>query len=370
MGKQRRYILLIIISTFIFGACKKEVEPVLQAGKTVFTLKGFIDEQSLEAEAGKNSFYLFTSYDRDSNQNLRYKGNLKKTCIDCKESIEFIFHGGTSSSISDSILKPGKYPFYHQAIDTSISYRVVYRAHQTNQPISSFSWKFPDGSTSIDSTPVKVYTNPQTIQVVLLLKYNNNCQADVSLPVRINRAMSVNPIRFSYQFVQGTNRYVTFTPILSDTAVNGKFIWEFGDGSSTENYGLINHNYQDSGAYKVCVKTLYKGDTLSYCERIKTPDKKNCIASFSPNITVNTEIKRSNSIELRYTDANGNQFNSNDANQDLLSYFEVLGVQDYLKNEMNQSTKSLDIRFNCYLKGNTGIKKMQNFSGKIAVAIP
>ena len=81
MGKQRRYILLIIISTFIFGACKKEVEPVLQAGKTVFTLKGFIDEQSLEAEAGKNSFYLFTSYDRDSNQNLRCKANLKKTCI-------------------------------------------------------------------------------------------------------------------------------------------------------------------------------------------------------------------------------------------------------------------------------------------------
>jgi hypothetical protein len=364
-------IYLLISTLLVLVSCKKQAEPALISGSTVFKISGILSDETINVEAGKNSFYLFTSYEKSTTQSLKLKANLKKTCTDCKEAYEFIFHeGSNNNSPADSLLKLGKYSFYTNRTDTTITYKVAFKAEHFNQQISTYTWRFPDGSTSNDSTPVKTYIEAKNINVILLIKYANNCQADVSLPVRINKGMAVNPMRFNYTFVQGTNRYVSFVPVLSDTAVKGKFIWEFGDGSSSETFGGINHNYQDSGAFKVCLKTLYANDTLSYCQRIKTPDKKNCIANFNQNIDQTINISRENSIEIKYTNANGNVFSSTEANQDLLSYFEVLNIGDYLKNELNQSTKSLDIRFNCNLKGSSGLKKMQNFQGKIAVAIP
>jgi hypothetical protein len=371
MRKMKWTISFIALFFIMLTACKKQAEPLLVDGNIVFLLSGLMNDESKQIEAGKNSFYLFTSYEKSATQSLKLKANLKKTCTDCKEAYEFIFHeGSNNNSPADSLLKPGKYSFYTNRTDTTISYKVAFKADHFNQQISSYTWRFPDGSTSNDSTPVKTYSEAKNINVILLIKYANNCQADVSLPVRINKGMAVNPIRFNYTFVQGTTRYVSFVPVLSDTVVKGKFIWEFGDGSSSETFGGINHNYQDSGAFKVCLKTLYANDTLSYCQRIKTPDKKNCIANFNQNIDQTINISRENAIEIKYTDANGNVFSSIEANQDPLSYFEVLNIGDYLKNELNQSTKSLDIRFNCNLKGSSGLKKMQNFQGKIAVAIP
>lgn len=364
-------ISFILLGIILFDGCKKQAEPVLVNGNTLFILSGLINDEIKQIEAGKNSYYMFTSYEKDSSQNLLLKANLKKTCADCKESYEFIFHQGFNNTIpNDSILKKGKYVFYKNVIDTESSYIVTFKADHFNQAISSYTWRFPDGTISNDSTPQKKYTQAQNINVNLLVKYANNCLADLSLPVRINKGMVTNPLRFTYKFVQGTTRYVTFTPSIGDTTLGGKYTWEFGDGTSLENTGAANHNYLDSGAFKVCLKTLYSGDTLSYCQRIKTPDKKNCIANFNQSIQQTIHISSPNSIELKYMDADGNVFNSKNAAQDLLSYFEVLEISDYIKNVMNQSTKSLDIRFNCNLKGINGTKKMQNFQGKIAVAIP
>ncbi len=371
MKKIRLNICLLIITLLVLVSCKKQAEPVLVSGSTVFKISGILSDENIHVEAGKNSFYLFTSYEKDSLENLVLKANLKKSCIDCKEAYEFIFHQGFSNNIpKDSILKKGKYSFFNNKIDTTTNYLVTFKSEHFNQSVTSYLWRFPDGITSNDSTPLKSYKQAQNINVVLVIKYANNCQAEVSLPVRINKGMFNNPLRFNFNFVQGTSRYVTFNPIISDTAISGKYIWEFGDGTSSDNFGSINHFYQDSGAYKVCLKTVYKSDTLSYCQKIKTPDKKNCIANFNQSIDLTTEINRENAIEIKHTDANGNQFSSKNAEQDLLSYFEVLDINDYIKNELNQATKSLDIRFNCNLKGSNGIKKMQNFQGKIAVAIP
>jgi hypothetical protein len=371
MKKIRLILTQLSVCLFILFGCKKQAEPILQSGPSLFVLNGNLEGENISVEAGKNSFYMYSNFEREANNTLLLKANLKQTCSDCKESYEFIFRANNDLNIpQDSMIKKGKYKFFKNDVDSQISYKVKFRADHFNQPIISYLWRFPDGSTSNDSTPTKTYTQPQTLQVILLCKYASNCQADINLPIRINKGMVINPLKFNYTFVQGTNRYITFVPVLTDTIVNGKFIWEFGDGKTSETFGSVNHFYTDSGAYKVCIKTQYLGDTLSYCQRIKTPDKKNCIANFSSSQNIEVNNPNFYSIEINYIDANGNRFSSKDLHQDVASFFEVLTSENYLKNEINQNTKSLDIKFNCNLKGNSGIRKMQNFQGKIAVAIP
>ena len=243
-----------------------------------------------------------------------------------------------------------------------------------NQPAATSTlWNFGDGSSSTLTIVQHVYTSLGKKQISLTMT-DTGCSSTVTGNF-VMRAAGDSCLWSSIQgSIIGTDS-LSFTGQLSG-APPVYYAWDFGDGNttaattSTSSTVSQTHHYNSAGSYNVkLMATDAKGDTTYSYYNANTQALSGCAANY--NISYMYPIANPygfSNIEVKWTDASGTIYTSNNSNQPSSSYFEILSVENYKNNDNGQSTKRLHVRFKCMVyNGGVGVL-IDNAEAYIAVA--
>lgn len=179
----------------------------------------------------------------------------------------------------------------------------------------SYFWDFDDGTSSLQSNPIKQYAQPGTYHVSLLATNSNGCQSVYNVPQNI----VVNPVpnaNFSANQTEACqlDEYITFTPSIANAS---SYLWNFGDGTTSTSTNP-NKNYSQPGIYSVsliitnsfgCADTISRNNYIT----INSPIEPQIIASNTnaclPLITQFT-TNVTNAIAYAWDFGNGQTSNS------------------------------------------------------------
>ncbi len=142
-------------------------------------------------------------------------------------------------------------------------------------------WDFDDGTSSLQTNPIKIYDTPGSYNVSLLATNSVGCQSVFNFP----QPIVINPVPTALFTVNTTSVCQPSTPFLftSNSIGAATFLWNFGDGttSTQSNPGKI---YSDPGVYTV---TLVVGNGFGCFDTITRTNLVTVQTPVVPSITTN-----------------------------------------------------------------------------------
>ena len=357
----------------VLSGCKKDY-PVASNGTPVFYFTGNIDGSSVSLKAGVNNYYMYSSYAQDSSSSVyRFLSDLKQTtCTNCNNRIQFQINDFKVSVLNapttiDSSLKPGYYPLQVSGgapIAYSVNFNAV--AFDSTAQATSWLWNFGDGSTSTTANPNHIYSHSGIYTVCLTVNYSNACtsgicnQVKVGVPdaafnVSVQSSIAGNTVQLSAITTGGTPPFI--------------YSWDLGDGS-TSSLQNVTHTYSAPNTYKICLQVQdANGYTANSCINISIRNSQSCNTNFTfyaDTASISNPYALSNTI-ITWTDNSGAVYTSNNSSQPTTSYFQIISVENYIKNQNNQSTKKLHVKFKCTVYNGNNTHSIDNGDAVIAV---
>lgn len=161
--------------------------------------------------------------------------------------------------------------------------------------VSSWSWDFADGSTSIrndTSSFYHFYSNPGNYQIKLLVQAANGCVSD-AFPKTIT--VNARPVAgFSFSGLPCVGSLINFNSSLNyDPANPALYYWEFGDGQTA----LINNSNSVTYAYANSAANIPVRHAVSYGSRCSSDTVTRFIPIIHPNPTASFLTDRNSACE-------------------------------------------------------------------------
>lgn len=374
MKKHVRNIFSIIIFIGLMISCKKHELPEPDLMDTPeFYFNGLINGTSVNIKAGKNNYYMYSSYTQDSAGVYTLSGDLKTiNCNNCTNRLQILINDSRVSAsgtsvIIDSALFIGNYPYIKGTNPVPVFYDVSFSS-SSNLPVYSPVWNFGDGGTSTQLFPVR---QMKLGKQIINLSINNATCNDQNTGVFYVKEPGDSSLRASIALLNLSSDTVIFTPVATGNS-GISYFWDFGDGNQFATPLATNqtHVYNNPGKYTVTLKvTDNSGDTAIAKYHVVTQNYSAC--------SVNYEISSINPIPnpyalsnviVNWTDQNGVSYTSDNVLQPISSYFKIIEVSSYKNNENNQMTKKIKIQFKCRVYGNGTYLTIDNAEAIIAVA--
>ncbi len=356
-------ILNFFAFLFLIGisfTCTKKKYPapeVIEGGATYYS-KLSINNSPVTLEAGVNGYYMYSSFNKDTNNIYSFIGDLKQVnCTNCPNSLKVQINDykislANSSPKIDSALQVSTYPY--QTGDPEPSYLVQFESLSSTE--SSYLWDFGDGSTDNIRNPIKFYDKPGKYNVCLTTTNANSCKSSICNKEKID--ISPNSCKASISVSSAFGNTILFNSSVSYGKPNYQYLWNFGDGT-TANVANPSHTYKYRGAYSVFLRVVDAyGDTAVVNYNAKTAtDNSSCAANYNRStISLIPSTASLSHIVVTWVDENGVVYTSNNTNQPLDGYFEIVSVSEGEKNENNQPTKKIMAKFKCKVyNGNKSI---------------
>ncbi|MFY9310947.1 MAG: PKD domain-containing protein [Bacteroidia bacterium] len=172
--------------------------------------------------------------------------------------------GCTSSASKQITVKPAPVAGFTLGANNFCNMGTETFVNTSTGTISSYSWNFGNGNTSVlANPPPEFYTGAGTYNVSLLITGTNGCTDNITRQVRVRQIPNsqINPF----------NSCVAASGSFSDASTSApgdpiiSWLWNFGDGSPTSSSQNPAHTYPDSGTYTVVltVSTAYCNNTDS-----------------------------------------------------------------------------------------------------------
>lgn len=335
-------IALFIFIGVVFATCKKEtLTPSSTVGQPVFSFSGTIGGISKSWQAGVNSYYMYSSY----NQNLAgnglivygFTGTLQNTA-NSNNSISITINDDTAvstaaaSNISKSVTTasyyyniPGGNPIWDSVTFTPKLY--------AGNP-SIYTYNFGDGAPAYnkyDASPVKhLYKILKTYTTSLSATSptgNPTVVNQLYLKKQITTPLTINSISSILKADSPSYHVDSLAASVSGGTYPYTYLWSFGDGKGGSSLSAhITHTYTLNKTYTVELLVIdYLRDTATHTYTlIDTTYSPTCrIDYYDTIITVPNPLSLSN-VTVNYTDANGNQYTSNNYAQPVNSTFQVI----------------------------------------------
>jgi len=364
---------IIVLLLFICVSCKKKEYPESATeGSPVFNCTMSVNGAPISFEAGVNNYYMYSSYQQDSNGVYGFNASLKQTnCVNCANGLnikinDFKVSAANANTIIDSSLAPGNYNYL---FSTAASFYTAQFQSSYNKIASSYLWNFGDGTTSTSSNPVHTYKKSGKYNVSLTVNGTNSCVNTINGFHNVGivsdffrttiHADSVtgNLINFNANNAQGTAPY--------------SYEWNFGDGTPNSVSATPSHNYQYAGSYPVSLKvTDFNGNIAEAKYNVVTQsDISSCAANYSiSNVNYSPNTLGLSNIIIDWTDANGVVYSSKNPLQPSNSYFKILSVENFKNNDNNQLTKKIHVQFACTVYNGANTVIISNADAVICVA--
>jgi hypothetical protein len=360
--KKLCYIPLLFLLVLV--SCRKkafpESEPVTQ-GDFYFT--GNVDGRSVSLKAGIDNYYMYSSHMRDSNSIYRMVARLGPVdCESCKTGIRIMIYDAKYSFdsepvIIDSALVPGQYPIL------GVPYYAVGFKSQFNKTAAAYLWDFGDNYRSSDPDPVHIYKSAGNYSVSLRIDASNGCQQYISNQEKIRYPMNRYEITTEYL----SENTIHFKPLFSDTRYN--YQWNFGDGTYSGQVSVA-HTYKVPGTYPVTLRVIQAGDTVYARANVATQtDPMPCLSNYKiVSVKLVANPRPLSNVEIQWTDASGQVYTSNNAQQPEASNFRIVSVEDYETNEKGEKTRRIKVRFTCRVYSGPHMKQINDAEALLAVS--
>lgn len=386
------YSILILIAG-IAGCQKLDVEPT--TGTPVFSVAAEVAGMQKTWQAGVDDYYLFSGFEKDSNDVYVFTGNLRQTnCPSgCGESFEVkirdfqqVLQGTPAVMLA---LQPRDYFFKSPTadipewqFDTTVFYRTIFDASAsvTTTGAANFNWNFGGLGTASGPSPVFDFDQlDQSIPVTLTLA--GNSLACSSFQTRRVQKPTPNSLPCSVQIFAENDASGAGTILTAIVAGMTPFSYSWSSGAVAQSI-LLPPNQQPQATVTVtdgqgCTSVSHlsflnnPGTTPQYCSASFAYEVEKIIEIDSTLQLVPGDSLHFSKISLEYTDAAGKHYRSDLQDQPVFSFFKILSAEDYDANENGEKTKKLSFLFACRLWSEQGdYLDFQNGTAVMAVAYP
>ena len=368
----KKISLIFLLVLLLAGACtKKEYPPdLVTESETTFYSKFRVNGTPVTIEAGRNDYYMYTSYAHDSNSVYNFIAELKTRNSGpvAPQSLRIQVNdrqplAGLQLPDVNQALKTGDYTYYDK------SYFNAYKAKFNttyNKTAAAYTWDFGDGSKSNEANPEHVYLKAGNYTVSLKVVSTGGCVDNITNTVNIGGGTPVNAF-IAVQSASGNT--ISFKSLLSGTSPSPAYTWDFGDGTVSTS-AAPSHTYALPGSYPV--KLTVKDGTktlISNYNAVTASDISSCAANFNlvsiEPLALNIGLS---SVLISWTDLNGITYTSQAGVQDLSSNFKIVSVEDFGTNEKGEPLKKLKISFACKVYNGSSVVTLDNAEAVIAVA--
>ncbi len=353
--------IIVLLLLACMSCRKKEYPASTKEGGPVFNCSMMINGTPTTIEAGVNDYYMYSSFQQDSNNVYGFMAGLKQmNCTNCPNSLEvqindFKVLAKNANTKIDSALIPGNYNYL---ASNAASYYTVQFQSSYNQPANTYLWNFGDGTTSSLSNPNHIYKKTGKYNVSLKIIGINSCESSISI---IQNIGTVN-----YKFRTLIDADTTWGTGLNFSSINSmgigpyQYLWNFGDGTPASTLASVFHNYQYSGSYPVTLRVIDTGgNDTAYAKynAVTQSDISSCASNYSiSSVGQSPNALGLSNIVVKWVDANGLVYTSKSSLQPANSYFNIISVENFKNNDNNQLTKKMHVKFACTLyNGNSSI---------------
>jgi serine protease len=154
--------------------------------------------------------------------------------------------------------------------------------HNTSVNASSYAWKFGDGTTSTEVSPVHTYNNPGTFNVTLLATRSPG-ESTIA-----NATITVKPVppTASFKISRSSGSApltVTFTNASSRAA---SYLWSFGDRTPLSGEESPQHTFTATGVHEVTLTAMGAGGTVTATKTVEVASKVKSNATLKPDLKV------------------------------------------------------------------------------------
>lgn len=368
--KLKHYLSLFVI--FVFIACNKKEYPkdTIENNEALFYTALQVNGSPVKLEAGKNGYYMYSSYAQDSNGVYSFSGELSNSSSGAAtpNSIRISIKDSKTSSLNapsniNSSLVPGSYNYFESGYTTS--YGVEFESTY-NRSAKNYFWDFGDGTSSKEANPVHYYKQKGSFTSCLTIDGANTCRSTICNEI----TSGSNSFNAYITAIIQTNNTVNFTCHTLNGRASYSYFWTFGDGSFSQS-ASPSHVYAITGGYPVTLKVIDadgKFKTLSY-NVVTGQDLSSCATNYKiKSILPDKSNLGLSEVLIHYTDANGITYSSELAAQDKNSTCNILSVEDFEINEKGEKTKKISLNFKCKLFSGTKAIDVESSDCVICVA--
>lgn len=336
---------------FIYS-CRKPV-PESTSPSAIFFIKGTMDGEIVNLQAGDNDIYMSPSYEDDSLSIRSYVGRIGDLdCVDadnCPGSFKISIR---EKERSQNQVRPISQNIYVSKFNLRgpvqflfNSYKATFTSRST--PIgSSHFWDFGDGFTSTEESPTHTYVRKHDSIVTPKLEVSSNsgCSSSLSYKLEFKQPCDVD---FFPSLNQGVLSWST------SPNHNRKELWDLSHGYLPLGPGNL---IPTDSVFKACIKSL---DTLTGCVSYKCKNiildtnVVGCVANFDvvKEAVVIEDNRDYSEVSIRWVSSSGMVYNSDSFDQPSTSWFEITSVESYVNDKNGFPTKKITVAFSLRLYG-------------------
>jgi PKD repeat protein len=147
----------------------------------------------------------------------------------------------------------------------------------------NYLWTFGDGSTSLDKTPFRIYSQSGKYKVCLkVTKKDSSCTNTTCDSITVLGGQNNTGCNANWTLKTDSLNTLKKYFIAASNSNDFYYIWTFGDGTSSDSKTPF-HIYSSAKKYKVCLKVIKKDSscTLTICDSISVAAPTGCEANFT-----------------------------------------------------------------------------------------
>ena len=370
-----KYIWFLGIILWL-GCNKIDVpEPVEEA--PVFYFNFDLENTNTSLSTGQSNYLMDANYVVPANGILQFIGTLKpKDCRAlCPGSLRIIIRDkqkfdASGFDVSNALTRK-KYRYQWKIRRDSVSIHFMNET-KSETPFKS-QWNLGNGVTTSTTNPTMTFGR-KPFRVGLNVVNQAGCESTQIQSFNIEKGSHCRSF-----IVPGTSTNQRVLEVRSIGKPPFSYTWNTG---ATDSLILLNSISSTSlrKSFKVTVTDAEGCESVSGFNLAQTNADVNslkaiCIADFKSDIKfVSNTVATSGAglISIDYMDQEGAMFSSQEFRQPDDAFFEIISVEDFSRNDRNQSVKKLGIQFSCNLYGTQTNReiKIRNAKGFMAVAYP
>ncbi len=371
-----KYITLCTVVLW-WGCDRVEIPPVISTDP-VFTFAGTVNEAPLAFTAGDDGVYMFTGYEVDTAQVLRFYGEFaqENTNLVDRSALRIELRNFTQGSFVgndyDSVFQLGPRLYLEPIATPQPAYYVAHLTPITLGQVNTLTW-------TLDNQPINI-SGTEPFDLALPIGFH-------TLQVASEQDTLCGLTSFRTDFLlkpDSTDNFVlnvSFNPsvgltasalVTSDSTIT--YTWG-ANGMIVTDSTLSLQSYD--GQYCVTA-TNAQSDTAVACINFygaNNPSQPFCLTAFTSEVHYVPGVSEGDPqfgrIVVQFTDIQGVTWRSDRASQPLTSSFMLLEATPYERNELGQATYKLRANINCTLYNGNGESRILTGEQTVfAVGVP